>query len=587
MTNFKKLALHQIMPIHKNSACTSAQHFHHKIACAVAVFLTCGLSPQFAIAKDIELTQIEHGQTTSSTSSVITDETGEVQADQAPQHLQNIPALSYLQSLHDLQQHAYQAPHVQELFSQNGVRTLLVESHQLPIVDIQLTFNAGSARDESIRKGLNGLANLTARLLGEGTSSQTANDIAQSFERIGAEYSAQAYRDMFVVRLRVLSDEKRLDPALNQLILLLKDAQFPQSSIDRILNNAQVGQKQVKENPKRSMSVRFYRAVYGDHPYAQPSTGTMQSLKRIQSADIQAFKNQYLVANNLNIAITGDVTTQHAQQLIDLLTGEMSTGEPAPKLPDAKALSKAQIIRIPFNSTQAHVMIGQVGIRRDDPDRFALEVGNEILGSGGFTSLLMQELREKRGLTYSASSNLSSMQSQGLFYIQYSTQRDQLLQSLDITYETLLKFLYQPLNPTQVEASKRSLIRAFPLLLRSNANINSQLGAMGFYGLSRDYLSQYQQSIEAVTAEDVQRAWQKHIHPEHFLTVLAGKDISTSEVEKLYQKQLAPYIQSQTQQTQTEQAQTEITPMEQTQTEPKQSDDRHHANHVAENNEMK
>jgi len=453
----------------------------------------------------------------------------------------NIASLPYLQSLHDLQQHPYQAPQVQELFSKNGVRTLLVESKQLPIVDIQLTFNAGSARDESISKGLNGLANLTARLLNEGTSTQTANDIAQSFERLGAQYSAQAYRDMFVVRLRVLSDEKRLEPALNQLIFLLKDAQFPQGSIDRILNNAKIGQKQVKENPKRSMSVRFYRAIYGDHPYAKPSTGTIQSLKRIKSEDIQAFKKQYLVANNLNIAITGNVNQQQAQQMIDLLTEQINTGESAPPLPDAQALEKAQIIRIPFNSSQAHVMIGQISIRRDDPDRFALEVGNEIFGSGGFQSLLMQELREKRGLTYSASSNLSSMQSQGLFYIQYSTQREQLLKSLNITYDTLLKFLHKPLTTAQVEESKRGLIRAFPLLLRSNANINSQLGAIGFYGLPSNYLSQYQQYISAVTAEDVHQAWQKHIDPEKFLTVLAGKDISTNEVTDLYEKLLAPY----------------------------------------------
>ena len=511
--------------------CTALSHVNKF---TLSVFMTFSMSA-------VHAQQMEYATTSSDIQS--DSDTGEVIQSNENNPTANIASLPYLQSLHDLQQHPYQAPQVQELFSKNGVRTLLVESKQLPIVDIQLTFNAGSARDESISKGLNGLANLTARLLNEGTSTQTANDIAQGFERLGAQYSAQAYRDMFVVRLRVLSDEKRLEPALNQLIFLLKDAQFPQGSIDRILNNAQVGQKQVKENPKRSMSVRFYRAIYGDHPYAQPSTGTIQSLKRIKSEDIQAFKNQYLVANNLNIAITGNVNRQQAQQMIDLLTEQISTGESAPTLPEAEALEKAQIIRIPFNSSQAHVMIGQVGIRRDDPDRFALEVGNEIFGSGGFQSLLMQELREKRGLTYGASSNLSSMQSQGLFYIQYSTQREQLLESLNITYDTLLKFLHQPLATAQVEESKRGLIRAFPLLLRSNANINSQLGAIGFYGLPSNYLSQYQQYISAVSAEDVQQAWQKHIHPEKFLTVLAGKDISTSEVAELYEKLLAPYQQ--------------------------------------------
>lgn len=450
-----------------------------------------------------------------------------------------ITALQFLQSLQDIPQHqSFTAPYVQEIYTDQKVRTLLVESHSLPIVDIQLTFNAGSARDASIGKGLYGLSHLTAQLLNEGTATQTTDDIASTFERLGAQYQAQAYRDMFIIKLRVLSDEKRLNPAIHQLILLLKGATFPQSSIQRILSNAQVGQKQVQENPSRTMSVRFYRALYGDHPYAEPTTGTIQSLRRITSRDIRDFRDRYLVTNNLNIAMTGDLNSAQAKRIANLITTNLQTGEPAPTLTDATAIDQQTLINIPFNSTQSHVMIGQVAIKRNDPDRFALEVGNEIFGSGGFNSLLMQELREKRGFTYSASSNLLSMQSQGLFSFSYSTHRDQLYDSIGVAYQTLLDFLYRPLNAQLVEETKTGMLRSFPQTLSSNASINAQLGAIGFYQLPSNYLSEYPTYISSVKAEDIQRAWRKHINPQKLLTITVGKDIDRDNIQKIYQQRL-------------------------------------------------
>ncbi|MFU8926744.1 M16 family metallopeptidase [Acinetobacter puyangensis] len=462
-----------------------------------------------------------------------------------PQRQQPITATQYLQSLRDLPSHqSFSAPYVQEIYSDNKVRTLFAESHSLPIVDIQLTFNAGSARDQSIGSGLYGLANLTAQLLNEGTTTQSADDIARTFENLGAQYSAQAYRDMFIIKLRVMSDEKRLTPAINQLILLLKGANFPQSSIDRLFSNAQVGQQQVQENPSRTMSVRFYRAIYGKHPYAEPVTGTIQSLRRISSRDIQAFKNRYLVANNMNIAITGDLNAIQVKKIANQISHILPLGEPAAALPDAKPLEKSTIINLAFNSSQAHVMMGEIGIQQSNPDRFALQVGNEILGSGGFNSMLMKELREKRGLTYSVSSRFNSMQSQGLFSLNYSTNREQLLDSIEVTYQTLLDFLYQPLDENLVESTKTSMLRAFPQILSSNASINAQLGMMGFYQLPSNYLSEYPTYISSVTAEDIQAAWQRHFDPQKMLTITAGKDIDGEAIAKIYRTVLQRHLEN-------------------------------------------
>lgn len=449
-----------------------------------------------------------------------------------------ISSLNILQSLHDVPKHLdFKVPHVQEMFSPEKVRTLFVESHQLPIVDLQLTFDAGSARDESIDKGLFGLAHLTARLLNEGTATQSADDIATVFENMGAQYSAHAYRDMFIVKLRVKSDPKYFEPALKQLILLLKGANFPQSSIERLRNNAQVGQQQVLENPTRSMSVRFYRMLYQGHPYAEPSTGTSQSLKKIDSSHIQAFRNKYLVRNNVNIAITGDINSTQAYEISKLISVNLPEGEKAPSLADVKPLSEEKIILNTFDSSQAYIMIGQLGIKRNNPDRFAIEVGNEILGGSGFNSLLMKELREKRGYTYGASSQITSMLAQGMFSMSYSTRREQLLPSISVAYQTLLNFMYQPLDAQMVEDTKIAILRKFPQLLSSNANINAQLGALGFYNMPANYLAEYPTYISSITADNIQQAWQKYLQPDKLLTIIVGKDLNRKDIENIYQLQ--------------------------------------------------
>lgn len=449
-------------------------------------------------------------------------------------HLQST---QILQSLHDVPKvQQIHAPYVQELYTQQKVRTLFVETHSLPIVDIQLTFNAGSARDESIKKGLFGLANLTAQLLDDGTSHQSADEIAQNFERLGAEFSAQAYRDMFIIKLRVLSDPERLQPALQQLIDIITDQSVSQSSLDRIFNNASVGQKQVKEDPSRLMNVRFYRSLYGEHPYAEPVTGTMQSLKRIQPKDIEAFRQRYLVANNLNLAITGNLNTIQAKKIADSISESLPTGEVASALPDATLMEKSKIISLPFDSSQAHVMLGTLSITQKDPDRFALEVGHRILASGGFNSLLTQALREQHGYTYNVSSNFNTLQSQGLFYFQYATQREQLLASIEVAYQTLLDFLYRPIDEQRVEDTKTGMLRAFPQIISSNASINAQLGLIGFYGFSSQYLNEYPTYISSVNAQDIQKAWQKHLDPQRMLTIVAGKNISGDEIANIYRR---------------------------------------------------
>lgn len=455
--------------------------------------------------------------------------------DQSP-----LKALTTLQSLKNLKKvESYQAPFVQEVTNKENVRTLFVATHDLPIVDIQLTFNAGSARDEEIQKDLFGLSNMAAKLMTEGTDQYSAKQLVSTFDALGAKFSVNAYRDMFIVRLRVLSDPNKLDPALNLMIHLLNHATFNDSGLKLVLSNTQIGQKQVQENPNRLMSIKFYRSLYGEHPYAQPTVGTQGSVKKITPALLVQFKNKFLVAQNSNIAITGNLTTEQATLISQKLSSELIQGDKASSLKQPVDKNDFDIQFIPYQSSQAYVTIGHLGIDQSDPDRIALEVANQIFGNGSFNSLLSKELRVKRGLTYNASSNLSTTQVPGVFNFSYSTQQSQLMESLQIAHQTLTSFIQKPISKRQLEETKEGMLRAFPMTFSSNANINAQLASIGFYQLPSDYLNQYQKQINALTTTDVEKAVRKHLRADKLTMVILANELDKKALLEIMNQNLA------------------------------------------------
>ncbi len=455
---------------------------------------------------------------------VLAEENHQAELSNAP-----ITSLSTLSSLRNIAvSTSLKTPDIQSFKTKSGTPTLFVAAPELPIIDVRLTFDAGAARDSELRAGLFGLASLTSQLLDEGTSTQTTDDIAKRFEQLGAEFSAASYRDMFTVNLRVLSDPAYFNPAIDQLLAILKDAQFPQSSIDRVLNNAAIGQQQRKESPASVVGIRFYRELYGKHPYAEPVTGTEDSLKKITPQDIRQFKDTYLVANNLNIAITGQLNSQQAQELANRISQSLPAGKKAQPLPEPSTLTSAKTVAVPFNSSQSHVMIGQIGISRDNPDHYALAVGNEMLGGSGFNALLMKELREKRGLTYGAYSGFTPMRAKGPFIISYSTRGDQAVESIKVAKQTLHQFMTQPLDQQLLNETKEGILNGYPLSLSSNESILGYLGMIGFYDLPTSYLADYPKQIAAVTAQDIQQAIGKYIKPEQMLTVVVGQPFDSN-----------------------------------------------------------
>ena len=459
------------------------------------------------------------------------DEASDIGADQ----LQSIQRLSSLQNISTT---AYQLPQVHALTTR--IPTFFVQSATLPMVDIQINFNAGSARDEEIGQGLTGLAHSTARLMNEGTNQYSAEQLALAFEDLGAQVSFSASRDVFSVKLRSLSERKSLDRAVELMLHVLNEATFEKNSIARMVDNNKVGQKQLQENPSRLLGIAFNRAIYAKHPYAEPTTGTLGSMQKMTPAYMQVFRQQFLVRDNANIAITGQLSQKQATALSEKIAQALKSGKKAAALPSAPLQEQLNIQHIKSNSTQAHVIMGHVATTRHDPDRLALQVANRMLGSGGFNSILMQELRVKRGYTYGASSSFSFSQATGSFSLSYSTRQDQLMDSILVAHKALVDFVNQPINAQQLADTKAGMLLAFPRTLASNADINSQLAALGFHGESKDYLQQYSAELAQIDGKQVQDAVRRWIHPDRLTVMVASQSLDQAALKRGLEANLTP-----------------------------------------------
>ena len=418
-----------------------------------------------------------------------------------------------------LWQSASALPEIESWTTADGARVYFAASHELAMVDVAITLDAGSERDGT----LPGLAMLTHRLLDKGTVDIDADVIAARFEDVGAQYGASVSLDRSTITLRSLSDKTLLASALDTLLAVIAEPIFPQRDFEREKNRLLIAIQDGQQSPANVISEAFYSALYTDHPYAQPSQGTVQSVQAIQRADIENFYQQYLIANTAVIAIVGDLSRAQAEQLAADISQGLARGQGTPKA-EALAKPKAQQAHIVFPSQQAHVRIGQLGVARGDPDYFSLYVGNHVLGGGGFTSRLVEEVRSKRGLSYSVYSYFMPLQQPGPFMIGLQTRADQAQQALQVCLDVLTK--YQAEGPTEeeLELSKRNIISGFPLRIDSNRDVLGYLSMIGYYQLPLSYLADFSAKIEAVSVDDVRQAFRKQLDLDSLVTVVVGNE---------------------------------------------------------------
>ena len=430
------------------------------------------------------------------------------------------PALESLKEL-DGKAPARRTLDIQTWQTAEGAKVLFVEAHELPMFDMRLTFAAGSSQDQN----LPGIAVLTNAMLNEGVKGKDVTAIAQGFEGLGADFSNGAYRDMAVASIRSLSATDKREPALKLFSEVVGKPTFPADSLTRIKNQLLASFEYKKQNPGSLAGEELFKRLYGKHPYGHPSEGTAESIKPITLAQLKAFHAKAYAAGNAVIALVGDLSRDEAQAVAAQVSASLPKGPALAKLP-TPAEPKAGETHIEFPSKQTHLMLAQLGIKRNDPDYAALSLGNSVLGGGGFGSRLMTEVREKRGLTYGVSSGFTPMQTQGPFMIGLQTRAELSENTLKLVQDIVRDFLANGPTQKELDDAKRELAGSFPLTAASNSSIVAQLGAIGFYDLPLTFLEDFMTQSQSVTVEQVKEVMNKHLSADKMVIVTAGPTVA-------------------------------------------------------------
>ena len=407
---------------------------------------------------------------------------------------------------------------IQHWQTANGARIYFVPAPELPIVDIGITFAAGSVHDG----GQPGVAKLTSTLLDQGAAGLSADEIAIRVETLGAQLSTGSARDMGYLTLRSLSDDAHLQPALEIFRDVLSKPDFNQKDLERERENLLVAIRSGDQSPSTIAGYQFFYASFGDHPYAARPVGTVEGLKKLGPKDLRAYYDKYYVARNAVVSIVGDLDRKAAEKMAEKLLSGLPAGQRASPVPTVPLLEKATENRIFHPSSQTHVRMGAPAIRRGDPDYFPLYLGNHILGGSGMVSRLFKEVREDRGLSYGVSSHLSPMEQAGPYLFSLQTKNTQVDEALAVLRETVQKFIDKGPTEAEIVSSKKNITGGFPLRIESNSKIREHVNMMAFYGYPLDYLDTFNDKVMAVTREQIMDAFHRRVFHDRMATVIVG-----------------------------------------------------------------
>ena len=416
-------------------------------------------------------------------------------------------------------------PQIQTWQTENGAKVLFVPATEIPMLDVRIVFDAGSARDA----GLSGVAMLTNALLSEGAAGKSSQQIAEAFESVGAQIEYDAGRDMAVVGVRSLTEPRYLSVAIKSLTQVLTQPDFPQVAYQRELNRLKVALKARQQSPSALAGVAFNKAVFGDHPYALPGAGTKESLQAMTLEAVRAFYKQYYVASNATVAIVGNVERWQAEEIVSTVISALPTGVKPVPLPAVKPLKKAEKIVIDYPSTQTHIFVGQPGMKRGDKDYFTLYVANHPFGGSGFSSRLVSVIREDNALAYSVYSYFSPLREMGPFAMGMQTKTGQTEQALTLLKQELKKYVEQGPEKNELAASLSNITGGFPLNIDSNGKLLEYIAMIGFYDLPIDYLDHFIDRVKAVDVEMINDALKRRLHPDKMVTVIVGEQQKSSE----------------------------------------------------------
>lgn len=406
---------------------------------------------------------------------------------------------------------------IKEVTTPGGIEAWLVEEHSLPFVALELRFRGGTSLDA---EGKRGAVSLMTALLEEGSGDMDSRAFAKAAEEIAAEFSYDASDDAVSVSARFLTETR--DEAVDLLRASIADPAFNPQAIERVRAQViSILQSDLKD-PDEIVRNAFGKLVFGDHPYGTPENGTIESVGALTREDLQQAHKAVFARDRVYVSAVGDITEEELSTLIDDLLGDLpETGAPLPGDADVNLPGGVQVID--YDTPQSAVIFGQPGVERDDPDFFAAYILNHIIGGGGFSSRLMTEVRQKRGLTYGIYSYLSLKDNAQTWIGSVSSANNRVAEAIEVIRDQWASLKEEGVTAEELEDAKTYITGAYPLRFDGNGPIADIAVGMQIDGLSKDYIATRNDKMNAVTLEDVNRVARQVLDPDKLTFVVVGQ----------------------------------------------------------------
>ncbi|MEZ5776756.1 MAG: pitrilysin family protein [Paracoccaceae bacterium] len=408
---------------------------------------------------------------------------------------------------------------IQEVTSPGGIRAWLVEEHSIPFTALELRFEGGTSLDAP---GKRGATVLMTALLEEGSGTFDSQGFAAKREALAADFGFDAYADAVTVSARMLTENR--DEAVSLLKGALVDPSFDPDAIERVRAQVLSIIQSDAKDPGAIARQALDELAYGDHPYGSSRNGTADSVGALTRDDLFAAKAASMVRDKLFVAAVGDITAEELGVLLDRLLGDLpKAGAPMP--PHVVPSLTGGVTVEDFASPQSVVVFGQGGIARDDPDFFAAYVLNHIVGGQGFGSRLMDEVREKRGLTYGISTYLVSLDLAETWQGSFASANEKVAEAVTVVRDQWSAIASGGISKAELDAAKTYLTGSYPLRFDGNERIANILVGMQSEGLPISYVNDRNSYIEAVTLDDVKRVAKRLMTPDAMRFVVVGRPV--------------------------------------------------------------
>ncbi|NNE23237.1 MAG: insulinase family protein [Rhizobiales bacterium] len=407
---------------------------------------------------------------------------------------------------------------VRKVTSPGGISAWLSEDHTIPLFAVRFSFKGGSAADPADKAGL---AYFLSGMLDEGAGDMTSADFQKQVKQLNMRLSFSAEREAFSGSLQTLTVNR--DAAFDMLRLALTSPRFDDAPLNRVRGQIALSLREDAKDPETIVGSRWMGLMFGDHPYARPIKGSADGLKAITGADMKDLVKRLFARDNLLISVVGDIDEATLKRLLDETFGTLPQKSNMPIIPVPSIKTDPQIAVIERDLPQSAIRFGHIGIKRDDPDFMNAYVMNHILGGGGFGSRLTDEVREKRGLSYSVYSTFYPLDQGGVFFGGAATVNERVSETIDVIREALNKMALDGPTAQELAEAKTYLTGSYALRFDNSRKIAGQLLGIQRQNLGIDYVVKRNDLVNAVTLEDVRNVAKRIISGDSLVITIVGK----------------------------------------------------------------